>query len=98
MYYSTFIFIYIIHTLQLHGQEYRGRDLRDPATTTNFILFYNANQNKGTRIGGLRKKRKRKRIYLAAPSVSIGVAESGEEDLDTDLAGLRRSHLNVLDS
>lgn len=38
-----------------------------------------------------------KRQYLAAPGVVVGVAERGEEDLDADLAGLRRRHLHVLD-
>jgi len=37
------------------------------------------------------------RQYLAAPGVVVGVAERGEEDLDADLAGLRRRHLHVLD-
>ena len=36
-------------------------------------------------------------MYLAAPSVSIGVTESSVENLDTDLSILRRRHLNVLD-
>ena len=34
---------------------------------------------------------------LAAPGVVVGVAERGGEDLDADLAGLRRRHLHVLD-
>lgn len=38
-----------------------------------------------------------KRIYLATPSISISVAESSEEYLDPNLAGLRRCHLYILD-
>lgn len=34
--------------------------------------------------------------YLAAPSVGIGMAKSGEEDLNPNLAGLRRRHLHIL--
>src|SRR5574337_785448 len=34
---------------------------------------------------------------LATPGISISVTKSSVEDLDTDLAGLRRSHLNILD-
>lgn len=37
------------------------------------------------------------RQNLAAPGVVVGVAERGEEDLDANLAGLRRRHLHVLD-
>lgn len=36
-------------------------------------------------------------LYLAAPSVSIGVTESSEKNLDSNLTSLRWSHLNVLD-
>jgi hypothetical protein len=36
------------------------------------------------------------RIF-AAPGISIGVAKSGEEDLDTDFVGLRRSDFDVFD-
>lgn len=43
------------------------------------------------------KKKKKKGVYLATPSVGIRVAESSEEDLDSNLTGLRRSHLHVLD-
>lgn len=38
-----------------------------------------------------------KRFYLAAPGISVSVAESGVENLDPDLSGLRRSHLYVFD-
>jgi hypothetical protein len=34
---------------------------------------------------------------LSTPGVVVGVAERGGEDLDADLAGLRRRHLHVLD-
>ncbi|KAA1167525.1 hypothetical protein FWJ25_19540, partial [Marinobacter salinexigens] len=38
--------------------------------------------------------RKKTLRILAAPGVVVGVAERGEEDLDADLAGLRRRHLH----
>lgn len=41
--------------------------------------------------------RKKTLRILAAPGVVVGVAERSEEDLDADLAGLRRRHLHVLD-
>ena len=34
---------------------------------------------------------------LAAPGVGVGVTESGEEDLDPNLTGLRGSHLHIFD-
>lgn len=34
--------------------------------------------------------------HLAAPGVGVGVAESGEYNLDPDLSGLRRRHLHLL--
>lgn len=35
-------------------------------------------------------------LYLSTPSVSIGVAKSSEENLDSDFTGLRRSNLHIL--
>nr|GMD20125.1 hypothetical protein PoMZ_03681 [Ipomoea batatas] len=34
---------------------------------------------------------------LQTPRISIGVAESSEENLNSDFPGLRRSHLHILD-
>ena len=44
----------------------------------------------------IENEKKKKRENLSAPSVGISVTESSEENLDPNLAGLRRSHLDIL--